>query len=483
MSMEYAFEAAALFNPSMVEVPDRSGLDAGQVRFLMSMRAVGEGHLSSIVFRRGTISADGELRLDPPARLTGQVRQVTNPEYQKVNLERKLRDMRKLNGGTQSVLEALDDTFSYGQLLNVLDRLEARHIVPDIEAVRQLLVWMVQSNYKAHLPEDLPIREYVLFPLSQAESNGMEDMRLVRFVEDDGQVLLCGTYTAFSGNKILPQMMVYRPGDNELLMVTLLGQFAQGKGLALFPRKVNGQYLMLGRCDGESNYLLRSDHLDFWDQGTVLSEPQALWEIVQVGNCGSPIETPQGWLVLTHGVGPMRRYCIGAMLLDLEDPSRVIARLNGPLLEPQDQESGGYVPNVVYSCGGMLHGDKLFIPYGISDTACGFAWVSLDELLRRWSDVRLDEYDEPNTKGVVTYDRWNTSCAGRWTAFGSTAGRNGRLLAGRQLSLSRPDLPSGQPALERASQAGAHQAAASGPLGHVAGPEHALRSPQPGHQS
>ena len=382
MSMEYAFEAAALFNPSMVEVPDRSGLDAGQVRFLMSMRAVGEGHLSSIVFRRGTISADGELRLDPPARLTGQVRQVTNPEYQKVNLERKLRDMRKLNGGTQSVLEALDDTFSYGQLLNVLDRLEARHIVPDIEAVRQLLVWMVQSNYKAHLPEDLPIREYVLFPLSQAESNGMEDMRLVRFVEDDGQVLLCGTYTAFSGNKILPQMMVYRPGDNELLMVTACGAISQGKGLALFPRKVNGQYLMLGRCDGESNYLLRSDHLDFWDQGTVLSEPQALWEIVQVGNCGSPIETPQGWLVLTHGVGPMRRYCIGAMLLDLEDPSRVIARLNCRSWSPRTRRAAATCPTSCIPAAACCTETSSLFPTASATPACGFAWVSLDELLR-----------------------------------------------------------------------------------------------------
>jgi len=381
MSMEYSIEAAALFNPSMVKALDQSGLATGQIRFLMSMRAVGEGHLSSIVFRRGTISADGELRLAPPARLTQEVQHVPNPEHKKAALARKLREMHKLSAGAQTVLDALGETFTYEQLLEVLSRLQAQHAVEDIEAVHQLLVWIVKSNYKARITAGTPISEYVLFPVSEAESHGMEDMRLVQFVQEDGQVMLCGTYTAFSGNKILPQIMAYRPGENQVQMSTLQGQFAQDKGMALFPRKVNGQFMMLGRCDGESHYLLTSDYIDFWDRGKLLSGPQALWQIMQVGNCGSPIETPRGWLVLTHGVGPMRRYCIGAMLLDLEDPSRVIAQLPTPLLEPHDEESSGYVPNVVYSCGGMVHGDKLFIPYGISDAACGFAWVSMEELL------------------------------------------------------------------------------------------------------
>lgn len=400
MSMEYAFEAAALFNPSMVQALDQSGLAEGQVRFLMSMRAVGEGHLSSIVFRRGTISVDGTVELNPPARLMEQVRQVTNPEYRKVNLEHKLRDMQELHEGTQAVLDALGETFSYEQLLEALERLRAQHTVSDIESVHQLLVWLVKSNYKAYLPKDMSISDYVLFPLSEAESNGMEDMRLVRFVEDDGQATICGTYTAFSGNKILPQMMVYRPGEKQLQVLTLLGQYAQGKGMALFPRRVKGLYRMLGRCDGESNYLLCSDRLDFWDQGKLLTGPQAPWEVVQVGNCGSPIETPQGWLVLTHGVGPLRRYCIGAMLLDLEDPSRVIARLARPLLEPQEEERSGYVPNVVYSCGGMLHGDRLFVPYGISDAACGVAWVSLDELLHAMTIIYPGQENTRQGRGL-----------------------------------------------------------------------------------
>ena len=295
--------------------------------------------------------------------------------------------MHKLHEGTQAVLDVLEDVFTYEELLAALERLRRESAVPDLEAAGQLVTWIVKSNYKIQIADDLPVEELVLFPVSEAESQGMEDMRLVRFVEDDGQVLICGTYTAFSGNKILPQMMVYGLEDRQVQIVTLLGQYAQGKGLALFPRRINGQYMMLGRCDGRSNFLLISDHLDYWHQGSLLAEPRAVWEIVQVGNCGSPIETPHGWLVLTHGVGPLRRYCIGAILLDLEDPSRIVGRLPGPLIEPQDEESVGYVPNVVYSCGAMLHGDRLLIPYGISDTACGFAWVSLDELLHAMKGV------------------------------------------------------------------------------------------------
>ncbi|MCE5327502.1 MAG: glycoside hydrolase family 130 protein [Planctomycetaceae bacterium] len=381
-SMEYAFEAAALFNPSMVPAMNQRGLAPGQVRILMSMRAVGEGHLSSIVFRHGTIAADGDLHLDSPPQLAQQIRQVPNPQYPKAALERKLRDMHKLDEDAQAVLNALSDPFSYGQLLQGLDRVRSNGRVGDIEAVYELMVWIIGSNYRAEFPRDLSISDYVLFPLSEAESQGMEDMRLVRFVDDDGQVTLYGTYTAFSGNKILPQMIAYRAGDRQLQVATLLGRYARDKGLALFPRKVNGRYMMLGRCNGESSFLLSSDSLTFWDEGELLTGPEAAWEIVQVGNCGSPIETPRGWLVLTHGVGPMRRYCIGAMLLDLEDPSRIIARLGVPLLEPQQEQSGGYVPNVVYSCGSLLHGDRLFIPYGISDTTCAVVWVSVDELLQ-----------------------------------------------------------------------------------------------------
>lgn len=380
-SMEYSIEAAALFNPSMILAPDQNGLQPEQIRFLMSMRAVGEGHISSIILRHGTISADGELTLPPPLRLARAVQPVPNPRIRRAELEAKLRQMNKLHPGTQAVLDELGEYFTYERLLAVLNRSATTSPGPAIESVQQLVVWMAKSAYKVQVPPARAIDEFVLFPLSEAESHGVEDMRLVRLADDNGQTLICGTYTAFSGNKILPQMMIYRPGENEILMATLLGRFARDKGLALFPRKVAGRYRMLGRCDGENHYLLSSDEIDFWDEGVLLAGPAATWEIVQVGNCGSPIETPRGWLVLTHGVGSMRRYCIGAMLLDLEDPSRVIARLGQPLLEPQKQEEGGYVPNVVYSCGGMVHGDRLFIPYGISDTAVGFAWVSLDELL------------------------------------------------------------------------------------------------------
>ncbi len=380
MSMEYAMEAAALFNPSMIESLDQSGLAQGERRFILSLRAVGEGHISSIVFRRGIVSADGQVRLIQPSKITRQMQPEPNPQYQKFHLERKLREMHKLDKAAQVILNSLGEMFNYHQLLATVDRLQSERTVGDIERAGQLIVWLVRSNYKTQIPHDLNLIDYVLFPISETESQGMEDMRLVRFV-DDQQTVVGGTYTAFSGNKILPQMMLYRPGDKEMQVLTLQGEYAQGKGLALFPRKVNGKYLMLARCDGQNNFLLTSDEPDYWNQGSLLSEPQAAWEVVQVGNCGSPIETKQGWLTLTHGVGPMRRYCIGAILLDLENPARVIRRLETPLIEPQEEEIGGYVPNVVYSCGGMLFGDKLFIPYGISDAKCGFAWVSLEELL------------------------------------------------------------------------------------------------------
>lgn len=378
-SMEYSIEAAALFNPSAVEDVDQAGLAPGERRFVMSMRAVGEGHISSIVFRRGVVSAGGDINLTPPAAVARQAAPVPNPRYPRAALERTLRQINKLDATTQAVIDSLEEHFSYEQVLAVLQRLRERGL-PDIDAASQLLIWLAKSNYKIEISPAIPLNEVVLFPTSEAESHGIEDMRLVRLRDDDGQLLICGTYTAFSGNSILPQMLLYRPGESQVQVVTLLGRFATDKGLALFPRRVNGRYLMLGRCDGENHYLLESDELHIWDRGRLLSGPAAAWEIVQVGNCGSPIETPEGWLVLTHGVGPLRRYCIGAMLLDLHDPARIIARLHRPLLEPSEGE-GGYVPNVVYSCGAMLHGDTLLIPYGVSDTACGFASVSLSQLL------------------------------------------------------------------------------------------------------
>lgn len=395
-SMEYAFESAALFNPSMVPALEQSGVSQGRVRFLMSLRAVGEGHLSSIAFRRGYITADGEIELATPSLQARQARMQEQAVYTKSMVQTRLTYMNKLYPGTRALLTALPEAFNYEQLCSVVA--EARtHREPEwvtaeqlssdaVDAAAKLIMWIVRSNYHIHVPADTDVSELVLFPISEAESQGMEDMRLARFTDNDGSERLFGTYTAFSGNKILPQMLEVRPPSPSQAMKaqvhTLGGRYAQNKGLALFPRPVGGKYRMLGRFDGENQYLLTSDRLDFWDQGVRIQEPRWSWEFVQVGNCGSPIETDAGWLVLTHGVGPMRRYCVGAILLDRDDPTRLIGQLPEPLLEPTEDESSGYVPNVVYSCGAMMHNGHLVIPYGISDMESGFAIVELEQLLQ-----------------------------------------------------------------------------------------------------
>jgi len=244
------------------------------------------------------------------------------------------------------------------------------------------MLWLARSNYEIRIPPGSDPTGFVLFPISDIESNGIEDMRLVRFVDDSGQVQYFGTYTAYNGFQILPQLLQVSPPGSAVVH-TLGGKCARNKGLALFPRTIDGQYAMIGRLDGENLFLLKSGDICFWNDAIQIQRPKYAWEFVQIGNCGSPIETDAGWLLLTHGVGPMRRYCIGASLLNRADPSKVLAQLPEPLLAPTEEESSGYVPNVVYSCGAMLHNGLLVIPYGISDAATGFAVVSLDEVLNR----------------------------------------------------------------------------------------------------
>ena len=243
---------------------------------------------------------------------------------------------------------------------------------------------MAQAEYKIILQEDARVEDMVLFPISETESQGMEDMRLVQFEDEDGSLRYYGTYTAYNGYQILPQILEVADLRHASVYI-MRGKFAQNKGMAVFPKKIDGQYTMIGRIDGENIFLLKSDSIDYWDNAVQIIQPKYDWEFVQIGNCGSPLLTDAGWLLLTHGVGPMRKYCIGAVLLDLKDPAKVIGQLEGPLLSPTDEESSGYVPNVVYSCGGLIHHDMLVIPYGISDAATGFAIVSLNELLSRLS--------------------------------------------------------------------------------------------------
>lgn len=380
-TMEYSSESTALFNPSIVPARDQDGLKAGSIRFIMSLRAVGEGHISSIVFRKGVIDKDCQVYLDPAAQQVQRASIVEDRSFEKHIFKQKLIEMDVYDNEIQSILDKLGEKFLMQDLFDAIERIKsASEPTLRLQAADHNLIWLAKSNYEIRLKKGDDLTEMVLFPISEIESHGLEDMRLVCFMEDDGTAKYYGTYTAFDGQRILPQLMESsKPGVAHVH--TLNGKFAQNKGMALFPRSVNGLYSMIARVDGENLFLLQSDNIRFWDKGIKIQQPKYPWEFMQIGNCGSPIETSDGWLLLTHGVGAMRKYCMGCILLDLKDPSRVIGRLKEPLLVPQADERSGYVPNVVYSCGGMLHNGSLVIPYGISDSATGFAVVSLEELL------------------------------------------------------------------------------------------------------
>ncbi|WP_028537176.1 glycoside hydrolase family 130 protein [Paludibacterium yongneupense] len=317
---EYSFEAAALFNPSIVPDPDQSGVGEGGLRFVLSLRAVGEGHVSSLTFRSGTVSAAGDISIEPTPRL------ASIPYVSK------------------RVADPL------GEEVDVMFR-----------------------------PEEA-ISERVLFPVTAAQSNGIEDARFVAFEDGEGETTYYATYTAYSGKAIRSELIETRDFVS-FHMRPLSGRAAQNKGMALFPRKIDGHYAMIGRQDNENLYLLYSDDLHVWEDGQAIMRPEFPWEFVQIGNCGSPIELHEGWLLFTHGVGPVRKYSIGAVLLDKHDPSKVIARSHEPLVRPEPSLREGYVPNVVYTCGAMRHRDMIVLPYAVSDTFCHFATIKIDALL------------------------------------------------------------------------------------------------------
>jgi len=312
---EYSFEAAALFNPSIVPHPDQSGVEPGCLRFILSLRAVGEGHISSLTFRRGTIGAEGEISIEPAVRV-GTLPKVT---------------------------------------ARVGDRVD--------------LAFSPESN----------LTERVIFPITDAQSNGIEDARFVAF-EDEGQTTYYATYTAYSGRAIRSELLETRDFLS-FRLIPLKGSAAVNKGMALFPRKVGGRYAMIARYDNESLHLIYSDNLVEWEKGKLILEPQFPWEFVQIGNCGSPIELDEGWLFFTHGVGPVRHYSIGAVLLDKDDLTQVIGRSREPLVQPERSEREGYVPNVVYSCGAMKFGDRIVLPYAISDTFSTVATIKITKLV------------------------------------------------------------------------------------------------------
>jgi len=380
---EYSPESAALFNPSIVPHPDQSGLPRGALRFILSLRATGEGHISSITFRVGVISARHRVRLVPPVALAVEPERVPNAVYETPLFARKLDEAGVRNHFARTVLAQLDKTFTTGDLRQAIERERVRTgenpAIAD-RAARGMLL-LAESNYEVRFDPAQPVSQRVIFPSSPSQSNGIEDARFVRFRDDDGKTSYYATYTAYDGKIILPQLLETEDFVH-FKFITLNGPAAQNKGMALFPRRIGGRYAMLSRQDDENILLMFSDNLHFWEAPKVLLRPAQPWEYIKIGNCGSPIETEAGWLVLSHGVGAMRKYCLGAFLLDLRDPTRVIGRLRRPLLSPGEGEREGYVPNVIYTCGSILHRGELIIPYAMSDSATSFARVPLSDLLR-----------------------------------------------------------------------------------------------------
>jgi len=373
---EYSIESAALTNPSIVPAPDQSGLAEGSTRFILSLRAIGEGHISSVEFRTGVVDAQGGVHVDAPSRFAATARRVA-PIYDKPMFRAKLEEMRAFDETASAVLASLDEHFSLEELERVLREIETKRGAR-VEAIRTVH-WLASSNYESVFDPSGSVSERVLFPAAPTESHGMEDARFVRF-EDKGDVRYFATYTAYDGYRILPQLLETRDFVT-FKIATLNGPGAKNKGIALFPRRVGGLFAALARLDNENNFVMTSDNVRIWRSSTLIQSPASSWETMQIGNCGSPIETEAGWLVLTHGVGTMRQYAIGAILLDLADPTRVIGRLREPLLEAADDERDGYVPNVLYSCGAMVAGGRLVLPYGFSDVGTRFATVQLADVL------------------------------------------------------------------------------------------------------
>ncbi|MBL0358792.1 MAG: response regulator [Chitinophagaceae bacterium] len=379
---EYSIESAAFFNPSMVEDPDQSHLEAGQKRVIVSFRATGEGHVSSIAFRGAILDKNNNLEFSPVSKLVDVAETIQLHEYNKADFIHKLNDMNLDQPGVmEKIIDPLNDTFIFRELHNNIKKFaDNNEITVANNKVLQAIKFIANSQYRISFSLDTAISERVIFPVTDAESNGIEDARFVKFTQEDGSIKYYATYTAYNGFVIMPQL-IETSDFYTFKVLPIYGKNAQNKGMALFPRKINGQYAMLSRHDGENNYIMYSDQITNWDgDAELLQEPEFPWEFVQLGNSGSPIETKKGWLVITHGVGAMRKYVLGAILLDINNPGKVLAQLSSPLLAANENEREGYVPNVVYSCGSILHNNDVIIPYAMSDTSSGFAYVSLKEI-------------------------------------------------------------------------------------------------------
>lgn len=383
---EYSIESAAFFNPSIVEDPDQSELEVGEKRIIISFRAVGEGHISSIVFRRALLDKEANVHVLPVSNYIDEAEMIHSAVYSKKTFFDNAFTTQIDTQVLEEVAGKLEENFEFSMLRKVITETQA--LEADIIRRREYekVFWLADAYYELAFSLDTDISDRVIFPISEFERKGIEDARFVRFTEADGRIVYYATYTAYDGTAIMPKLLRTRDFYNFRVM-PLYGAGAHNKNLALFPRKINGQFAMMSRIDGWSNYIMYSSNLNVWENPVRMQEPKYTWEFIQIGNCGSPIETQHGWLVITHGVGPMRRYCLGVSLLKLDDPSVEIGHLSEPLLIPNKEEREGYVPNVLYSCGSVIHNGKLVIPYGLSDYCSSFVTVDVDSLLNKLMDT------------------------------------------------------------------------------------------------
>jgi predicted GH43/DUF377 family glycosyl hydrolase len=386
LTQEYAFESTAYFNPSLTIHPDQSGSQSGELRVIMSVRAVGEGHISSLVFRTGTLRPDGDILIDPPSRFAS-TRATRFTALRSRVLHQAATDAGIDSADLQFVLGMLPDTFTPEDLISRLNALPHPTPVEDHALLTELLQSLSTSSYEVDFDPSTDLSERVLWPTSTDERRGIEDARFTRFTDERGSVLYRASYTGFDGTRVVSRIL--ETEDFRIFTsMPLSGTAVRNKGVAFFPRLIEGAHLALSRWDRETNSIAYSSDGYHWDDYVTFHVATEPWELIHVGNCGPPLETDDGWLVLTHGAGPMRRYVIGAILLDLEDPTKVIATYPGPLIAPQEDERNGYVPNVVYSCGGLIYRGTLVLPYGVSDCATRIARIDVDALLSRMTPSR-----------------------------------------------------------------------------------------------
>ena len=379
---EYSIESAAFFNPSIVEHPDQSELPRGEKRVILSFRATGEGHISSIVFRSGILDKNNNLQIEPAGKMLDEAENIKRHIYKKESFITELFELQGNNNIINAtVFSNLGDEFTYGELeRSIREAKKELQLSPSKEILFNNIMWLASSHYEIKFSLDTALSERVIFPVSENEKNGIEDARFVKFTDDNGDVTYYATYTAYDGLTILPKLIETKQFYH-FTIKPINGEIGRNKGMALFPRKIKGKYAMLCRIDGINNYISFSDEINMWRKAKLIQKPKFPWEFVQIGNCGSPIETKEGWLVLTHAVGQMREYVLGASLFDLDNPEKEIGRLNTPLMIPNEEEREGYVPNVLYSCGAIIHNGMLSLPYAMSDTSSAFASVEMEELI------------------------------------------------------------------------------------------------------